>query len=187
MASVMNRGIAMPDVKLSMQFGSSQFAAEGPEDFINAMLEKWAELASNNAIPAASAQASSASHSIDPQSNSPDPQIQFENVFDQVDGALKIIAHIPGTNKAAKTRNTALALLYGQHLRGEATTTADSIRDACIDQGCYDSSNFASHLKGLKEKVAMNTKAGGGYDVKLTAPGRKAAKEFVEQLNNGLA
>ena len=35
----------------------------------------------------------------------------------------------------------------------------------------------------LKSRIVMNVKHGGGYDVKLTAPGRKEAKELVEQLN----
>ena len=60
---------------------------------------------------------------------------------------------------------------------------SELIRDACTEHGCFDSANFAQHLKALKEKLVMNTKAGGSFDVKLTAPGRKAAKEFVEGLN----
>lgn len=174
----------MADVKLAMQFGPSQFSAEGPSDYVNTMLERWVQLANESKIPIYHPGTSDATKSQTGTPSGADVP-KFENVYDEVDGALKIIAHISGPNKAAKTRSTALALLYGNYLNGETTTSADSIRDACIDQGCYDSSNFASHLRGLKEKIAMNTKPGGGYDVKLTAPGRKAALDFVEQLNNG--
>ncbi|MEM1052390.1 MAG: hypothetical protein AAGI28_09880 [Pseudomonadota bacterium] len=176
----------MTSVKLSMQFGTSQFSAEGSEQFVNTMLERWTQIAKENVIPNIGSSKQAADQN-DPASNGGDSAQQYENVFDEVDGGLKIIANIPGSNKADKTRGTALTLLFGNLLGGQSTTSADAIRDACVDQGCYDGSNFASHLKGLKEKVAMNTKAGGGYDVKLTAPGRKAAKEFVEQLNNGAA
>lgn len=176
----------MADVKLSMQFGASQFSAEGSEQFVTTMLEKWTQLAKENAIPSTSiGDVASTDQKSTPKGGG--SAHEYENVYDEVEGNLKIIANIPGSNKADKTRGTALTLLYGHLLNGGHTTSADAIRDACVDQGCFDSSNFASHLKGLKEKVAMNTKAGGGYDVKLTAPGRKAAKEFVEQLNNGAA
>lgn len=176
----------MADVKLSIQFGVSQFSAEGSEQFVTTMLEKWTQLAKEDVIPSTSiGDVTSSGQKSMPGGDG--PVQQYENVYDEVEGNLKIIANIAGSNKADKTRGTALTLLYGHFLNGEHTTSADAIRDACVDQGCFDRSNFASHLKGLKEKVAMNTKAGGGYDVKLTAPGRKAAKEFVEQLNNGAA
>jgi hypothetical protein len=74
-------------------------------------------------------------------------------------------------------------VLFGHYLRGDEQIPSETIRDACADQGCFDQANFAQYLKSLKEKVAMNTKPGGGYDVKLTAPGRKAARELVELLD----
>ena len=176
----------MTNLKLTMQIGASQFAAEGPEAFIVSMFEKWKELNSQTPYTRVheigkDAKNGQASVGVNELSG------KYENVFDEVDGALKIIANMPGANKATKTRSTALALLFGHLLRGESTTSAETIREACVDQGCYDSSNFARQLIGCKEKVVRNTKAGGGYDVKLTAPGRKAAQELVEQLNNGIA
>lgn len=176
----------MSDVKLAMQFGHSQFNAEGPPDFVNKMLERWTELAADQKFSEPVVNKPTPSHASDTTSAHAQTS-QYENVYDEVDGSLKIIANIPGANKAARARGVTLVLLYGKFLHGETTATADSIRDACIDQGCYDSSNFAHHLKGLKDRVAMNTKPGGGYDVKLTAPGRKAAQELVEHLNNGTA
>lgn len=174
----------MPDVKLSMQFGAANFSAEGTQEFVNSMLNKWVQLSTDSTfavMPSPSQGASKVAGNAKPDSAT---ALQFENVYDEIDGELKIIAQMAGDNKATKTRNTALVLLYGNYLRGQQTTTADDIRAACVDQGCLDAGNFSSHLKGLKEKVAMNTKAGGGYDVKLTAPGRKAAQELVEKINN---
>ncbi|NMW31720.1 hypothetical protein HKD42_06575 [Altererythrobacter sp. RZ02] len=177
----------MTSVKASMQIGVSQFSAEGSEEFVKSMLDTWIDLSKNvvtsNSNFSESLNQDNSSNSSSVKSNQGIEK--FENVFDEIDGEVKIIAQMPGNNKAEKTRNTALALLYANHLNGKQSISADDIRDACQDQGCYDSSNFASHLKGLKDKVAMNkTKAGGGYDVKLTAPGRKAASSFVEQMNN---
>jgi hypothetical protein len=176
----------MTMVKLAMQFGSASFSAEGSEQFVLDAYHKWSDLSQNAKFSATVMAEKSAldGQSNGKKTNSEKPETQYENVYDEVDGKLKIIAQMPGGNKADRTRNTALALFFGNFLRGQQTTSADDLRDACQDQGCYDSSNFASHLKGLKDKVAMNTKAGGGYDIKLTAPGRKAAQSFVETLNN---
>ena len=176
----------MSNAKIAMQFGASQFSAEGTEEFVHRILNEWVALFEKNPQASDVNNHSQAGQSNGSKSNSGDPISRFQNVYDELEGALKIIANMPGDNKASKTRNTALALTYGRYLQGEQTTSAEAIRDACMDQGCYDASNFASHLKALKEKVAMNTKPGGGYDVKLTAPGRKAAHEFVENLNNAL-
>lgn len=174
----------MPDVKLAMQFGTTQFSAEGSEVFVNTALERWVQLAKESVVPATQPGPSKESAKQASTGSSANPNAQYENVYDEVEGKLKIIAQMPGSNKAAKTRSTALVLLYGNYLCSQHTTSADDIRDACLDQGCYDSSNFASNIRALKEKVAMNTKAGGGYDVKLTAPGRKAAQELVEKTND---
>lgn len=173
----------MADVKLTMQFGSAHFVAEGPQAFVIEMLERWQQIVPKNIESFAVQGTSKSSEHLTKQTGNSSIEA-LENVYDHVDGKTKIIAHINGPNKAEKTRSTALLLMYANYLKGQEVTTAEDIREACADQGCLDSSNFASHLKGLKEKVAMNPKAGGGYDVKLTAPGRKAAQALAESINH---
>lgn len=170
--------------KIMMQFGTAQFSAEGTDTFINNMYEKWAEMLKGPAATLATPTSPASNEFISGTTGAGQNLGAYENVFDEIDGKIKIIAHLPGSNKAEKTRGTALVALFGNHMKGQLTTNADEIREHCQDQGCYDSSNFASHLKGLKDKIAMNTKSGGGYDIKLTAPGRKAAQSLVEKLNN---
>jgi hypothetical protein len=171
--------------KISIQLGTRSLSAEGSEAFVREAVAIWDRLESMADRPSAQASAATDSGPVTSARGSPSPASggQFENVFDEVDGRMKLIAHIPGTSKAEKTRNVALAVLFGHYLRGNEQVASEIIRDACADQGCFDQANFAQALKGLKEKVAMNTKSGGGYDVKLTAPGRKAARELVDVLN----
>jgi hypothetical protein len=171
--------------RISIQLGTRSLSAEGSEAFVREAIALWDRLGlaadpalgpGDNTLPAAQVTTSSGGAALQ-------GGLEFENVFDQVDGRLKLIADIPGTSKAEKTRNVALAVLFGHYLRGDEQVPSEIIRDACSDQGCFDQANFAQSLKGLKEKVAMNTKAGGGYDVKLTAPGRRAARDLVTTLN----
>ena len=177
----------MDSCKVNLQIGVNHLIVEGPEAFVATILESWgpkltANVSAQPLGPGPSAQSSPDSPSLKHGSLS-----QYENVFDSADGKMKIICHVPGSNNAATTRNAALIYLYGKLLEGVESVPSEEIRQTCVDQGCYDSTNFAQYLKGLKSSIVMNTKPGGGYDVKLTAPGRKAAKELVESLNNGAA
>lgn len=175
----------MSQAKIAMQNGPFSMSAEGSEAFVREVLEKWESLALKP--QAASDPATPANSGImdpaPPKATGGVSIDSFENVFDRVDGKLKIIAQMPGSSKADKARATALVCLFGHYLEGSEQIPSEIIRDACTDQGCFDSTNFSKHLKSLDEKVVMNTKSGGSYDVKLTAPGRKAAKELVEEIN----
>lgn len=176
----------MDMTKISLQVGVVSLSAEGSEAFVREMLAVWNDLVQTspaNTKPTATATPQGDQVGKDTGTASVTGIVKFGNVFDSVDGRLKIIADIPGKSNAEKTRNIALLLLYGHLLLGTEQVASEAIRQACVDQGCYDSTNFASYLKGLKSRVVMNTKSGGGYDVKLTAPGRKDAKELVEALN----
>lgn len=167
--------------KIILQRGTTVISVEGDNAFIEKTLSNWKHLLDAPQPPTATVAAASGTTPAKPGGAG---IAQYENVFDTVDGKIKLIHSMPGSNKADKTRSTALSLLFGYYIEGNEQIASELIREACVDQGCFDQGNFASNLKGLKEKVAMNTKAGGGYDVKLTAPGRKAAKELVESLNN---
>lgn len=168
--------------KVTIQRGAALISVEGSDEFINKTLADWKHVIES--APDAPGPQSSQANTTNTQTSSVVGISQYENVFDTVDGKIKLIHSMPGGNKSDKTRSTALCMLYGHYVNGNEQIASELIREACVDQGCFDSSNFASHLKGLKEKVAMNTKTGGGYEVKLTAPGRKAAKELVETLND---
>ena len=176
----------MDMTKISLQAGTISLAAEGSEAFVREMLTVWNGLV--QIAPAHTKLAPQTEPQVEtlgahPSSATTTGIAKFGNVYDSVDGRLKIIADIPGKSNAEKTRNIALLLLYGYLQLGTEQIASEAIRQACVDQGCYDSTNFASYLKGLKSRIVMNTKSGGGYDVKLTAPGRKDARELVEALN----
>lgn len=169
--------------KIMLQRGSAIVSAEGTQEFVDATVEKWGHLLELGQPPEPPGENGGADSTKATQSTS-DSTAKFENVFDVHDGRLKIIQNMPGGSKAEKTRNTALTLLYGEYLSGNETISAEQLKGSCIDQGCYDPSNFASHLKGLKERVVLNPKPGGDYTIKLTAPGRRAAHELVTELNS---
>jgi hypothetical protein len=177
------------DSRVEIVIGRARLLVEGQESFVAATLNEWGPKIASAKAPSASDtdEVSNAPPSDSWQNHKQKGLSQYENVFDSADGKMKIIAHVPGGNKAVITRNTALIYLFGRLLEGVESVPSEEVRQACVDQGCYDPTNFAQYLKGLKSAVVMNTKPGGGYDVRLTAPGRKAARELVESLNGEAA
>lgn len=178
----------MTECQIELSGETWAFKATGPESFVKEMVSEYAKPWLDHSAPSGSPPASP--KISEPQNSVQDASVNgitavaaYENVFDFADEQLKIITEVGGSNNAEKTRRTALTYLFGQSLLGETTVQSEQIRAACSDQGCYDSNNFAQYLKSLKNKVVMNTKAGGGYAVKLTAPGRADAKKLAEELN----
>lgn len=170
-------------VKVHLEYNGAVVAAEGDAEFVQSVVERWQHLlAPSNGGAARSSSASPSNSSVNDHTNA-GPDGVYDNVFARHNDRLKIIADMPGNSKAECTRNTTLVLLYGENLLGVEEVSAERIKEACIDHGCYDNKNFAANLKSLKPKVVMDPKPGGDYTVKLTAPGKKAAKELVERLN----
>lgn len=175
-------------IKIHLEHAGNIVAAEGEADFVKDFINEWKHLlgATSEASKPQHAQENSpsAKHVATGPKGGQSPDEAYENVFALHNEKLKVIANLPDSSKAETTRIASQVLLYGEYLRGNETVSAESIKAACLDHGCYDSRNFASHLKSLKSKVVMDPKPGGDYLVKLTAPGRKAAQELVSQLND---
>ena len=174
------------EAKISLQRGSAIISAEGSEAFVRDSITLWEKVvAGGEPQPTNDASIELEPPKREESRRAPQSQTgisQYDHVFDTVNDRLKLIADIPGKSKAEQTRNVTLLLLYGNYLQGLDHVQSEQIRAACVDQGCYDNTNFAGYLKGLKSSVVMNTKTGGQYDIKLTAPGRKAAKDLADQL-----
>lgn len=183
----------MTESYMALSIGTNTFEVSGSEQFVQKMFDQyakpWVENATTFPGSGEDGTGSSARASLPrpaDKSAGSSNVTDYENVFDFADDELKVICDVGGSNNAEKTRRTALTYLFGQSLLGETIVQSEQIRAACSDQGCYDSANFAQYLKSLKNKVVMNTKAGGGYAVKLTAPGRNEAKTLVAELNEAV-
>lgn len=111
-------------------------------------------------------------------------QKSFPRVLHIEDKEVKIIKRMPGTNNAKKTVNTALAYLWGKRSVGIQGVSYQDIRDLCQNQGCLDSGNFSSTMKGARELIIIDGKKGSSVQTcKLTLPGVERAEELLEDLN----
>ena len=175
-------------VKIHLERAGNVVAAEGEAEFVKDFINEWKHLLEAASQPSIrnhlQGNSPSAKHVVPNIKGDQSPDETYENVFALHNDKLKVIADLPSSSKAETTRVASQALLYGEYLRGNESVSAESIKVVCLDHGCYDPKNFASHLKSLKSKVVMDPKPGGDYSVKLTAPGRKAAQELVSRLND---
>lgn len=175
-------------VKIHLEHAGNVVAAEGEAEFVKDFINEWKHLlgaTSEASIPKHSQENPPSSKHVSTNiKGGQSPDEAYENVFALHNDKLKVIADLPSSSKAETTRVASQALLYGEYLRGNESVSAESIKAVCLDHGCYDPKNFASHLKSLKSRIVMDPKPGGDYSVKLTAPGRKAAQELVSQLND---
>lgn len=108
----------------------------------------------------------------------------FENVLVlDAENGVSVIANIPGKNSKEKTVNAALLYLLGKDLMGETKAPFKEIREVCRDHGFLDASNFAQSLKSEKSQFVV-IGSGQSQEAKLTVPGKKAARELAEELEN---
>lgn len=171
-------------VKIQLANGSSSILAEGDVDYVEKFIKEWKHLVEDEGHNETVSQENDKSDSsLVVHGQCPNELSRYENVYAYYGEDFKIIATMPGGSKAEKSRNCTLVLLYGEYLVKNEMVSVEKIRDLCIDQGCYNSTNFSKILKSLDNNIVYNSKQGGDYDVKLTAPGRKAARELVEKIN----
>ena len=103
---------------------------------------------------------------------------KYPSVFSEINGKLKIVSEIPGSNGRAKMTNAATLFCYGSKLLGDEQVAAKDIRTVCEEHGCLDAPNF-SKVFGDKTLFISDGVKGGNKDVKLTFQGEKKAKELI--------
>lgn len=107
----------------------------------------------------------------------------FPNTFDSLDGALKLIAEVPGDSKKMQAVNAGLIYGYACSLQGKETFPADEVRDICIEHGILDAPNFAKSFNDKRIFIVGGVK-GGKKTLKLTLAGKKAALQLIEEIES---
>ena len=103
---------------------------------------------------------------------------QYPSFFSEINGKLKIVADLPGSNNKAKMTNAAILFCYGSKLLGDEQVSHKDIRTVCEAHGALDSANF-SKIFNEKTLFISDGVKGGNKDVKLTFQGEKKAKELL--------
>lgn len=102
----------------------------------------------------------------------------YPSVFSEINGKLKIVSDIPGSNKKEKMSNAAMLYCYGSKLLGDEQVPSTEIRTICEEHGCIDSPNF-SKIFNDKTLFLSDGVKGGNKQIKLTFQGEKKAKALL--------
>lgn len=102
-------------------------------------------------------------------------------------GQIHILGTI-GTKPTDKTRSLALLyLLAKKELKNENSASAQELREQCKKHGCFDASNFARILEGLKIMVMPIGKTNSkNKSYELTVPGKNEALKIAEELSKNV-
>lgn len=163
---------------------SGTFRIEGSEDFVWKVLDRLEQVLQNvppTSLAAHDTRASTASNNEAVPSAS--PETLYDHVFAEQNDKLRVIATVDEGNKADTARKLVLIYLFGSELKGREQIDSEEIRSLCEGHGCYDSSNFAHYMRSLKNRVITDGTS-RKYSMRLTAPGRREAKQMVEDLQS---
>ena len=164
--------------------------ASGDKEFVELVIDRYEKLLSTKA-PVNSAAAPSVAAPPNPEKNksASDNAVdsnaldEFGSVYDVTGDEVTIIADMPGNTQAAKAKNLCLLYLFAKMKLGEEIVPNEEIREVCKSHAVYDSTNFASQMKGQKKLViASGAKGSPNFTLKLTVPGKKAAHELAKDL-----
>lgn len=179
------------DAKIRINLREGAFEVEGSEQFVKAQLKAYdKEIRESLAnAPAAPPPAPAGGGNGDGGGsgragdigggNTAQAQLrELANVLEVVGDRVRILKRAPGSGKRPKMRNVSLLYLLGAELGGrtEMVPTAE-LRQACEDNGCLDSTNFAAALRAEHGNIVVEDNA-----ARLTVPGREKAKELAESL-----
>ncbi len=107
---------------------------------------------------------------------------ELEQVFHiETDGGTFEIHDVPGKSKKDKTLNTYILTGLGQFLATNAKAFEDALaRQFCVEIGCYDRANHATHINKYKGSE-LSGNISKGFTITGTGLKRGAAlvKEFV--------
>lgn len=110
-----------------------------------------------------------------------DQFILYPNVI-EYDGETINILKVDGNNNSAKTKSLAFTYLWAKGKFDNNPVSTNEIQKQYVEHGCYDG-NFSSVLRKIDKSFVVLKGAGKSQTIKLTAPGKRHAKELITSLN----
>ncbi len=179
----------MPELQthVTVNLKEGSFSIAGTESFVQQNIENLKIFIKDNMneikmnVPVITNQCSSANTveilPQNPEQNTDKYQEKGIYFIDKETGEIQILKNIPGKNKANKSRNVALILLYAKN----DVINGSDIKKHCVEQACYDQANFASWFK-KKDGCFIRQGNGQSWTLRLTIPGKEEAVALLESM-----
>lgn len=177
----------MAHAEVSIDASKGALTVRGDQAFVVETLEKY-KFVFENVPKSQPLQAKSAPHeeTSDTSGNaakSSSALEAFPNVYDIDGDNISILISPPGNNLTAQARALILLYLYARYRTGTEPVPGDALKEQCKVHACLDPKNFSGHLKSQKSLVTV-TGSNSSLTARLTVPGRKAAEELAQNLQN---
>lgn len=175
------------EARIVVSLTERRFEVVGSESFVKEQTEALKDFIVENmgSIPPQQPQTESTKPpEVGSPSISEDRQNDYDFIFEEDAGTVRILPDLPGTTNAEKTVNAALLYLFGKSIyTGEEEASAKEIREVCEEHACLDG-NFAAHLADRRSLFRVEGQHGSSNkSYRLTKPGKKAAQELVDELD----
>ncbi len=177
--------------RISIDLHQGMLEVSGSEEFVREQIKSFEKLIQKefrSAPPtpvAPSEQRESVLPSEPPTTEGKQPQApdRYPNVIAFDGDNIQILKSSRRKTTAAKMVEMSLLHLLAKSIKGEDSASFDELQKVCKDHKCLDAGNFASTMRGAKEKFIVEGTKGGNLTAKLTHPGRTAAESLAKELN----
>jgi hypothetical protein len=178
----------MADAEVTIDASKGTLSVRGEQAFVSEILDKYkfifehAPKAQHQPTPStlAASQPAAATGGIGTTADSLDA---FSNVFDVNGDSVSVLVTPPGNTVAAQTRSLTLLYLFARLKMGDSVVSSEAVKEQLKAHACFDPKNFSTLMKSQKNLISATGK--GVLSLKLTVPGRKAAEELAQNLQNG--
>ena len=109
--------------------------------------------------------------------------LNHENVFVEDSGKIQILADVPGNTVSKKMINVILIFMWAKLKSGIEVISYGDLRNACMNYGAFDSSNFSKYMDNQK-KYFLILGDSRNRSAKLVRAGIKEAERLISDLNN---
>lgn len=180
--------------KITISLTEGKFEISGSELFVTQQIENFKSLieqtlteVENNTTPStkSSTKNESPKSSEIPKSKSEGSIADLHPTIYAIDNEqINIICDIPGSTDSKKALNVALLFSYGQKSQGIGESSVEDIRAICKMHGCFDQTNFSSHIKNGNPKLYLDKGSGKSRTITITRPGENQVKDLIKSIES---
>lgn len=174
--------MAEATTKVNISLGDCVLEFSGSEAFVQKQIDEFKGLIREGVKPVKPGK----QKVKPPKENAGETDDQFDkypNVIEYDEESINIL-DVDGKGNTAKTKNLAFIYLWAKEKFHKNAVPTGEIAKQCETHGCLDTANFSSILKKIDKKYVTLKGKGKSQTIKLTAPGRKKAAEYIKSLNN---
>lgn len=174
---------------VSLQEG--KFEISGSELFVSQQIENLKEIIKMPANEAAKAPRKKDERESIQKKEDLNPEDTKQNIGDlhpsiyALDNdKVNIICDIPGSSDSKKAQNVALLYAFAEKHQGKKESLVEEIRGICKIHGCFDQTNFSSHIKHGNPKLYIDKGSGKARVLIITKPGENKVIELIKSIES---